>query len=252
MITGDRLLQTERPLAERFIEELAERLDPEPKSRGQVHSFYGAAKEVFECEDDEVIIAGPADTGKTLACLARVNQLAWENENSRGLIVRKVKEDMWSSVLETFKEHIREDGDGVRAFGGEKPSWFDYPNGSRIWVVGMDRPGKALSAEFDFIYVNQAEELTLPDWEILGSRASGRAGHLDKPQIIGDCNPEAPTHWIMQRRRAKALTFFESKHTDNPELFDPETGEITEMGEVRLRRLSKLTGSRYQRLFLGL
>ena len=35
----------------------------------------------------------------------------------------------------------------VLPYGGNKPEWYDYPNGSRIWIGGMDKPGKVLSAE---------------------------------------------------------------------------------------------------------
>ncbi|NIV30654.1 MAG: terminase, partial [Anaerolineae bacterium] len=137
-------------------------------------------------------------------------------------------------------------------YGGEKAQWFDYPNGSRIWVAGLDKAGKVLSAEFDIVYANQAEELGLPDWETLLSRATGRAGNVDHPQVIGDCNPSSPTHWIRQRAQAGALTFFESTHRDNPELFDQETGEITEAGKQRLGVLKRLTGSRLMRLYHGM
>jgi hypothetical protein len=56
----------------------------------------------------------------------------------------------------------------------------------------------------------------------------------------------------LQRRDAGKLTFFKSTHRDNPELFDPATGEITSAGEKRISRLQNLTGVRYKRLYQGL
>jgi phage terminase large subunit len=116
-------------------------------------------------------------------------------------------------------------------------------------LAGMDRPGKALSSEYDLIYVNQAEELLLSTWEILTGRATGRAGHLGNPQLFGDCNPSYPEHWIKKRDTIKLIP---SHHEDNPVLFDPDTGEITEQGVKTMEVLYSLTGLRKKRGLLGL
>jgi phage terminase large subunit len=113
----------------------------------------------------------------------------------------------------------------------------------------MDNPDKFLSSEFDLIYVNQAEELTLDDWEKLGARASGRAGNMPYAMIFGDCNPDVGTHWIVNRAGLKVL---KSTHRDNPILYDPETGEITEQGERTISILKRLTSVRYKRGYQGL
>jgi phage terminase large subunit len=142
----------------------------------------------------------------------------------------------------------------VSVFGGEKPEWIDYPNGSRIWIAGLDKPGKALSSERDWVYVNQAEELDLEDWETLLTRATGRAGNAPYPQVMADCNPGPPTHWILSRfspsNPVPGRVFLESRHEDNPTLFD-DAGVITERGKLSLSILDGLTGVRYQRLRLG-
>jgi phage terminase large subunit len=139
----------------------------------------------------------------------------------------------------------------VRPFGGAHPEWYDYPNRSRVFVVGMDNSDKILSSERDVIYVNQAEELTLDDWEKLSTRCTGRAGNMPYAQMIGDCNPGAPSHWILQRRDAGALAFLESRHEDNPTLFEPTTGQITELGTRTMAVLNALTGVRKARLRQG-
>src|SRR3989337_697651 len=50
-----------------------------------------------------------------------------------------------------------------------------YPNKSRVWVVGMDRPGKVLSGSLDAVYFNQCEESKQDGWETLSTRPPGRA-----------------------------------------------------------------------------
>ncbi len=173
-------------------------------------------------------------------------------------LVRKTLADIAPSVLQTYLKKILplDPAVGVTTYGGSKPEWFDYPNGSRIWLGGMDKPGKVLSSERDLIYVNQAEQLTVEDWETLTTRATGRAGNLKNERgepfsfIFGDCNPGPPKHWIKQRAAQGALTLLESRHEDNPRLFDAN-GVLTPDGVRTMAILDALTGVRKSRLRYG-
>jgi hypothetical protein len=213
---------------------------------------YGANADAYDCHDPEVILAGPADTGKTVALLTKIHWLANAYPGASLVILRKQLTDVFPTVLVTYKNYLLGENGHVRAYGGEKPQWYDFPNGSRVWVAGLDKSSKVLSAEHDVVYVNQAEELSLPDWEYLTTRTTGRAGHVKYPQVIGDCNPAHPTHWIVTRAREGKLTKFDSTHRDNPDLYDQATGELTPEGEHRIGALKRLSGERLLRLYHGL
>ena len=215
---------------------------------------YGAAREFWRYKGPEVILSGPYETGKTIAALHKFNALLAKYPKSRGLMVRKTYTSLVSSAVVTYEHKVLAYPPGhpkcpIEKLGKSKPEWYDYPNGSRLVLGGMDRPDKFLSAEFDFIYINQAEELVLDDWEKLTGRATGRAGNTPYAQVMGDCNPGAPRHWIKQRDRIK---LFNSMHEDNPTLFNPDTGEITAQGIRTMASLDALTGVRYKRGRLGL
>lgn len=210
----------------------------------------GAAYQLWKCRDHEVMLAGPAETGKTYACLQKLDTFAWIFPGMTGAIIRKTRATMTGSVLATFENKVLTEDTPVQKFGGEHAEWYDYPNGSRIYVGGMDKADKVLSSERDVIYVNQAEELTLDDWEKLTTRCTGRAGIMPYAQIIGDCNPGSSYHWILQRAKSEVLTVFESRHEDNPVLYS-ETGELTEQGKTTIGILDNLTGIRLQRLRHG-
>lgn len=211
---------------------------------------YGAAADYWRCKEPEVMLSGPAETGKTRCGLEKLDALAWKYAGMQAVLVRKVRSTIVSSVVQTYRNKVLR-GDVVKPYGGEKPEWFDYPNGSRIWVAGMDDPGKALSSERDVIYVNQAEELGIEDWETLLTRATGRAGNMPYAQVGGDCNPDSPHHWIKKRQAMGRLRLFESRHEDNPTLFNHAMGEWTEQGKKTLAILDGLTGVRYWRLRRG-
>lgn len=222
------------------------------------YEFFGANLDLINSTEPQVVISGPADCGKTIAALTKLHRTAWDNPDAQIVIVRKVRADVYSSVLETFEKKIlpypsTDDRCPVRAYGGTTPSRYIYPNGSTIWIAGMDKPGKVLSSERDIIYVNQAEELEDRDWQHLGTRATGRAGYIQHAQLIGDCNPGAPSHWIQQRAKSRALNLLEATHKDNPELYDHTANDWTPEGIKRRSMLqNSLSGYLYKRLFLGL
>jgi hypothetical protein len=195
------------------------------------------------------IISGPFETGKTWAALYRLDSEARAHPKAQYALVRKVRNDMDGTVLVTWRKIIAMRG-GVGTFGGEKVQFYDYPNGARVWVGGLDRPEKTLSGERDGIYVNQTEELDEADWEMLTRSTTGRGAVTDHPMLFGDCNPGPEDHWIIQRRDAGQLVMLESKHEDNPTLYD--AGQITEQGRLTMADLDSMTGARYWRGRMGI
>lgn len=212
-------------------------------------TFRGAALELQSIagRQFEVMVSGPAETGKTYACCWLLDTILRSYPNVQAVLARKIRDTILPTVLQTYIKIINQRG-GVSPYGGKSPEWFDYFNGSRLWLAGLDKPGNALSSERDIIYVNQAEDLALGDWETLTTRATGRAGNLPFSLMLGDCNPGPKTHWIVNRA---ALHVMRSYHKDNPTLFD-DNGVITQQGEKSLSILSNLSEPRRSRLFLGL
>jgi len=225
----------------------------EAKTPNEGFTVYGGVREFVNSVDHEVVLCGPAETGKTIGALYKLHLIAMVVENAQMAIVRKTYRSTYTSVLETYEDKVLGPllGEIVRKTGGSRPEVYEYPTGSRIIVAGMDKPEKVLSSERDVIYVNQAEELSLDDWEVLLTRCTGRAGHVSHPQLMGDCNPSHEAHWILARSRGGLLRLINSRHRDNPTLFSPYTGKITVQGRRTLSFLGRLSGSRRRRLLEG-
>lgn len=224
-------------------------LRPDPSAALVTPAFRGAALEAQRITAREWIVSGPSETGKTWATLWRLDTILRTTPRARGAIVRKVRADIDGSVLDTYRTVVAMSGSGAMPYGGNEPRWFDYPNGARCYIGGMDRPGKVLSGERDVIYVNQAEELDRADWEVLTTRTTGRGAVYAHPMLFGDCNPGPPTHWILSRRDAGHLVFLHSRHEDNPSLHDGTAW--TEQGRRTLATLAALTGIDAARLGRG-
>ena len=210
----------------------------------------GAAAQLFKARQAEVFMAGPAGTGKSLACLFRLHLIALHNSDMRGLIFRKTAVSLGSTTLVTWEKKVIADALArgiVKWFGGsarEAPG-YRYSNGAKIDVAGMDKPEKIMSAEYDLVFGDEATELTLNDWESVGTRL--RNGKLSWQQQMGACNPSAPTHWIKQRCDQGQSKMLVSRHADNPAYVNPD-GTPTEVGAAYFEKLDALTGVRKLRL----
>lgn len=213
------------------------------------YEWRGGNLELINSRDPEVIAEGPAETGKTFAACYKMHYNCREYPGSQHTLIRKVAANIPPTVLVTLKRVIG--NFPVNFYGGDKnPEQIIYPNGSVIWLAGMDKPGKALSGERDTIQVCQTEELSIDDWEVLTTRTTGRGAVMPYTQIFGDCNP-GPARWLKERAKSGALRMIPTKHEDNPSLFTAD-GQMTEQGKRSMARLDALTGNRYKRLRLGL
>jgi len=244
------LLDIEQEIARRdMLMEIDAQL--ERQSLDSWPQFRGAAAYLMSLVDAparprELMIAGPAETGKTWACCWFVDFVARLYPGAQITICRKLRSTMDGTILNTWRKVIAIRG-GVEVYGGEKPEWYDFANGSRVWIAGLDNPGKALSSERDFVYVNQAEDLDRDDWQTLKTRTTGRGAVAPWTLLLGDCNPGPPTHWIINRA---ALKVVESRHEDNPSLYTAE-GELTEQGVLTMADLEALEGVLKERLRFG-
>jgi PBSX family phage terminase large subunit len=223
---------------------------------GVVHRYHprGAARRVLESRNPEVLLSGPAGTGKSRACLEKLHLQALKYPKMRGLIARKTQTSLGSTALVTFREHVAAEALASGAMhwyggSGQRAAAYQYRNGSEIVVGGMDKSTKIMSSEYDVAYVQEAIELTVNDWEAITTRL--RNGRLPYQQVIADTNPDVPTHWLKVRCDEGATSMLESRHEDNPVLFNDD-GTMTERGADYLSKLDALTGVRFQRLRNGL
>jgi PBSX family phage terminase large subunit len=213
----------------------------------------GACAELFACRDPEVLVAGPAGTGKSRACLEKLHIMMLLNPGARGLIARKAATTLSSTALVTWRKFVAKEaiasGD-MHYYGGsaQEPASYQYKNGSVIAIGGLDKASKIMSSEYDVVYVQEATELTEDDWESITTRL--RNWQISFQQLIADCNPQNPEHWLKVRCDRGTTTMLESVHEDNPLLFSID-GVITTNGKQYIAKLDALTGVRHKRLRLG-
>ena len=228
------------------------------------------------------IAGGTYDAGKTFGLCAYIDWLAKRYPGSRMTFVHRSLNRVYRNIIPTYEKFLgykptsRDDPKPtfVTRYGGEKPEFFEYGNGTRIYVNGLDEPENLLSDFFDAAFVNQAELLPFGTWDELTARVSERAGTMPIATLVGDCNPNVPHHWIRQQTKDGKLEYFKMSFLDNPEIIDQRAPELpafkiefmndpspkllnrvmhlfTESGLRRVDKLKNLEGLRFKRGFLG-
>lgn len=199
---------------------------------------------------NEIIVDGPAGTGKSTGIAAWLYWLCETRPKVRVLVVRKTRTSLTESFLVTFEDSVLPADHPARgtAQRAHRQSYI-WPNGSALVLGGMDNPTRLYSTDYDVVYVQEAVELGEDEWERFHRALRNRK--LPFQLLIGDTNPDKPTHWLYRRFVDGKCERISSKHQDNPSLFDATTRNWTPTGAKYLERLQQLTGVRRQRLYEG-
>lgn len=214
----------------------------------------GAAAQLFRCYDPEVLLDGPARTGKSRAVGERLLYLATNHPQARIAVIRKTRASLSESFLQMWEERVL--GDGLdetylvdplagSARRANRHDGYLFKNGSLVWPGGMDNPTRLYSSEWDAIYVQEAVELTEDEWERLTRGLTNKKIPHPRPtpdrpylaQLIGDTNPDAPNHWLNQRCLKGKTTRLQARHEDNPTLTPQDLARLRAMTGVRRARL---------------
>ena len=229
------------------------------------------------------IAGGTYDAGKTYGLIAYMHAMAIRYPGSRMTFVHRSLNRVYRNIIPSYEKLLgykptsrdHPKPTKVTRFGGERPEFFEYETGTRIYVNGLDNPQNLLSDFFDAGFVNQAELLPFEAWDELTARVSERAGRMPIATLVGDCNPSVPHHWIRQQAKDKKLDYFRMSFLDNPDIIpDQESPRLAEFKRVfenepdpkllnkimdmfslsglrRVEKLKNLEGLRFRRGFLG-
>jgi hypothetical protein len=216
---------------------------------------YGAALKMLLCQDREVLLHGPAGTGKSMACLMKLYMCCEDWPGMRALVLRKFRASLTDTALVTWEERVLSPS-ALKLMRGpqrEQRHIYRFPNGSTVTLAGLDDPEKQKSSEYDLIYIQEATEL---DEDDLTPVVRGLRNNVMKSfqQLLMDCNPGAPDHWLTKRfnippnyapedlvdSAAENRSAFVSRHRDNPEMWDNTAKEWTPFGVTYLAELDKI------------
>src|SRR5829696_7251899 len=107
------------------------------KAEERPYEPHGAALEVMRYRGREVLLAGPAGTGKSRAALEKLNLVAMQVP-IRGASVGKVRRTLSQAALVTYEEKVLPKPSGVRFWTEDQE--YRYASGAVVAVCGLDDP----------------------------------------------------------------------------------------------------------------
>ncbi len=190
-----------------------------------------------------LLIHGGAGSDKSSLAAEKIHALLLRYPSATGLVVRKFS----SSVPRSCGFMLQSAICGYARFNSQKRMW-EYPNGSILLYGGLadEKQREALKSVglrggVDFIWIEEANALSLEDYQVLMTRLRGTAAGWC--QVILTCNPDHKNHWINK-------TIIEAK-PDNADIYWANPQDNPSLSKEYLATLDGLTGIARDRYWLG-
>ena len=151
-------------------------------------------------EARHIMLFGGSRSGKTFVlCCAMIRRAL--KARSRHVIIRRYYTGVRTAIgLDTLPKALHLRYPHLRVMYNRGSSVFTFPNGSEIWLIGLDdaqRAEKILGREFATIYFNECSELDYPSVQTALTRLAQNVPGLVN-RAFYDCNPPPRSHWCYQ------------------------------------------------------
>lgn len=214
------------------------------------------ASDLLMSDAKNITLYGGSRSGKTFLLVYALFVRAIR-EKSRHIILRQnfnhVKRSIW---LDTMPKVLRTCFPELRIRPNKTDYYYPFPNGSEIWIGGMDdadRVEKILGNEYSTIYFNECSQLDYSSVQIARTRLAEKNSLVKKTYY--DMNPPTKSHW--------SYWLFERKldPIDEVPLGDPDNyvsllmnpgDNLENIDDEYLEMLSKMPERERNRFLLGL
>jgi phage terminase large subunit-like protein len=156
------------------------------------------AQRLLEGPQRHTLIAGGARSGKTFLFTRALVVRALRGDGSRHAILRFRANAVRSSIgLHTLPKVMTTCFPGIRMQEHRQDGFFELPNGSQIWLGGLDdkeRVEKILGQEFATLYFNECSQIPYSSVLVARTRLAQTGVGL-KQRAYYDMNPAGTGHW---------------------------------------------------------
>lgn len=174
----------------------------------------------------ERIIVNQGGTGssKSYSLAQLIAVKAFEVHNKTFTIVRKSMPSLKATAMRDFINILTE-AEVYNENNHDKTNNIYILRGNKIEFVGLDEPQKVRSRRRDYLWINEANELSLESYRQLSMRTN--------VQIYLDFNPSDEFHWIYDEVLTRNdCRLIKSTYLDNPFLPDTVIKEIERYKET--------------------
>ena len=172
----------------------------------------------WEADTKIIVNQGGTRSGKTYSLLQLLIVLSFQTKGKVYTIVRKSLPSLKMTAYRDFFEILN--NLGLYSESDHNKSDYTYNlNGNLFEFISLDQPQKKRGARRDYLFCNEANELTWEDFFQLLVRTTGK--------IWLDYNPSDSFHWIYDRLLTRDdVTYIQSTYKDNPFLDQTIVDEI--------------------------
>lgn len=206
---------------------------------------------------------GGARSTKTFRNVRLIVARALLAPGSRHAIVRATQKSVRASIqMDTLPKVMKLCYPGLRYRLNKSEGVIFLPNGSEIWLAGMDnaqRVEKILGQEFATIFFNEASELAFTSVLLIWTRLAQSiplANNINKKLrllALYDCNPPKKKHWTYQLFADK-IDPITQKNIPNPKdfgLFQMNPADNPHLPEQTKKIYQNLPPEQRKRFWLG-
>jgi len=171
-----------------------------------------------------VTAQGGSRSGKTVNILIFYIQLLLQHRGKTLSIVRKTLPSLKNSVLKDLTQCLEWFEIYNPSSWHKQDGYYVLPNGSIINWFSCDEPQKLRGSKRNYLYCNEANELTLEDWRQLIMRTEEFS--------VLDFNPSEINSWVYDLEKREDCYFFKTTWRDNPFIPKSIVEEIERLKET--------------------
>ncbi len=165
-----------------------------------------------------VINEGGTGSSKTYSLAQLFARILFEANGVQITIARKTFPALRATAMKDFFNVLKEWGIYNEAFHNKSENTYKNKN-NEVDFISVDEPAKVRSRRRNYLWLNEANEFTVEDFEQLNMRT--------EKQIFMDYNPSHLYHWIYDRLQTREdCIVIPSTYLDNPFLSPELVKEI--------------------------
>ncbi len=203
----------------------------------------------------QLMLYGGSRSGKTFLATYMIFVRAAKTKSRHCILRFKFAHAIQSIWLDTIPKMLNIAMPDLNAIPNKSRYYYTLPNGSEVWVGGLDnadRAEKILGNEYSTMYFNECSQLDYSSISLARTRLAEK-NNLRKITIY-DQNPPKKSHWSYWLFE-KGIDPVEDEPIDSPEefasiLMNPKDN-IENIDEDYLKTLSKLPEKERKRFLLG-
>ena len=170
------------------------------------------------CKTQVAVNIGGARSSKSYS-IAQLYLTRLNNETGKNFgITRKTMPALKMTTMRVFIDMLKEYGRYREEYHNKTDNYYVF-NGNRLQFFSLDNPEKIKSTEFNYLWMEEANEFTYNDYMVFRTRMSGSCKKGEFNQLHLSLNPSDAAGWIPKKLLAKPskdITVIHSTYRDNP------------------------------------